>query len=198
MAGMPALSYVIFWKPYGVLADADPAMPTVRPTFRDYVPVPGVQPAGRLDLDSEGLLMLTDDGTLAHRLAHPAYKLPKTYLVQVERVPDNAALAVLRTGVMFRGTRLTAASVELLPAEPVLPARAVPVQVGRGMVTAWLHIVLTEGKKRQLRHMTAAVGHPALRVVRVALGPLTLEGLAPGEWRELTAAEVRALHAPHL
>jgi len=195
MAAMPALSYLIFWKPYGVLADADPATPSAYPTFRAYVPVPGVQPAGRLDLDSEGLLLLTDDGALAHRLTHPAYKLPKTYLVQVERVPDAAALTALQTGVTFRGARLAAASVELLPAEPELPARAVPVQVAPGAPTGWLRIVLTEGKKRQLRHMTAAVGHPALRVVRVAFGPLTLAGLAPGEWRTLTPAEVRALHA---
>jgi len=198
MAAMPALSYLIFWKPYGVLADADPTAPDARSTFRDYVPVPGVQPAGRLDLDSEGLLLLTDDGALAHRLTHPAYKLPKTYLVQVERVPDAAALTALQTGVTFRGARLAAASVELLPAEPELPARAVPVQVARGTAVAWLRVVLTEGKKRQLRHMTAAVGHPALRVVRVAFGPLTLAGLAPGEWRTLTAAEVRALRAPRL
>jgi len=119
----------------------------------------------------------------------------KTYLVQVERVPDAAALTALQTGVTFRGARLAAASVELLPTEPELPARTVPVQVGHGTVTAWLRVVLTEGKKRQLRHMTAAAGHPALRVVRVAFGPLTLEGLAPGEWRTLTPAEVRALHA---
>ncbi len=192
---MPTLSYIVLWKPYGVLADADPTLPYARPTFRDYVPVPGVQPAGRLDLDSEGLLLLTDDGALAHRLTHPAYKLPKTYFVQVERVPDAAALAALRTGVIFRGARLAAASVELLAAEPELPARAVPVQLVRGAPAAWLRIVLTEGKKRQLRHMTAAVGHPALRVVRVAFGPLTLDGLTPGEWRSLTAPEVRALHA---
>ncbi len=195
---MPDPAYIIFWKPYGVLADADPTAPPARPTFRDYVPVPGVQPAGRLDLDSEGLLLLTDDGALAHRLTHPAYKLPKTYLVQVERAPDPAALAVLRAGVMFRGARLAAASIELLSAEPELPPRAVAVQTARDAPAAWLRIVLTEGRKRQLRHMTAAAGHPALRIVRIAFGPLTLAGLAPGEWRRLTAAELRALRAPRL
>lgn len=195
---MSAPIHVLFWKPYGVLSDV--ALPDerdpgeARPTFRDYVPIPGLQSAGRLDLDSEGLLLLTDDGAFAHRLTHPAYKLPKTYLVQVERVPEAAALAALAAGVIVKGVRLSAESVELLAATPDLPPRAIPVQVGRGVPTAWLRIVLTEGKKRQIRHMTAAVGHPTLRLVRVALGPLTLDGLAPGQWRKLGEGEVTCLN----
>jgi 23S rRNA pseudouridine2457 synthase len=201
--------YVLFNKPYGVLcafrddgaspgraADGAPARARtdVRRTLADYLLPPGVEPAGRLDLDSEGLLLLTDDGDVLHRLAHPRYHQPKTYLVQVEAVPDQGALAALRQGVMIKGYRTAPAQVELLAAEPELAPRAVPVRPCSAP-SAWLRIVLAEGRKRQIRHMTAAVGHPTLRLVRVAVGPLSLGDLPPGEWRDLTPEERDALRA---
>lgn len=183
--------YLLFYKPYGVLCSFTD--PEGRSTLADYIPVPGVYAAGRLDQDSEGLLLLTDDGDLAHRLTHPRFKLPKTYLVQVEHVPSAEALAALRTGVPVKGEMLAAAEVELLADEPDLPPRGVPIRHRPSIPTAWLRIVLREGKKRQIRHMTAAVGHPTLRLVRIAIGPLTLTGLQPGQWRDLTLAELNAL-----
>jgi len=182
---------VLFFKPYGVLCGFTD--PEGRPTLADYVPVPDVYAAGRLDQDSEGLLLLTNDGELAHRLTHPRHKLPKTYLVQVENVLAAEALAALRKGVPVKGELLAAAEVELLPAEPDLPPRSVPIRYRPTIPTVWLRIVLHEGKKRQIRHMTAAAGHPTLRLVRVAIGPLTLDGLQPGEWRDLADAELQAL-----
>lgn len=183
--------YLLFFKPYGVLSDG--ADPEGRPTLAHYVPVPEVYAAGRLDADSEGLMLLTDDGDLAHRLTHPRHKLPKTYLVQVEGAPNAAALAALRSGVPVKGELLAAAEAELLPAEPDLPPRSVPIRHQPTVPTAWLRIVLLQGKKRQIRHMTAAAGHPTLRLVRIAIGPLTLAGLQPGGWRDLTDAELQAL-----
>ena len=181
--------YLKFFKPYGVLTSFTDE--EGRPTLKDYIPVPGVYAVGRLDLDSEGLMLLTDDGRLAHRLTHPRYEHPKTYLVQVEGIPTDEALGRLRRGVVIKGERTLPADVERLPAEPDLPPRAKPV-TPHGP-TAWLRIVLREGRKRQIRHMTAAVGYPTLRLVRVAIGPLALDGLAPGEWRDLTREEVQKL-----
>lgn len=188
-----ACRYVLFNKPYGVLcAFTDHEG---RSTLADYVDVPEVYAAGRLDLDSEGLLLLTNDGWLIHRLAHPRFDHPKTYLVQVERVPDQESLAALRKGVMVKGRHTVPAEVELLPSEPDLPPRPVPVRYRKSVPTAWVRLVLTEGRKRQVRHMVAAVGHPALRLVRVGIGPLQLAGLEPGEWRDLTPDELGALRA---
>jgi 23S rRNA pseudouridine2457 synthase len=185
------MRYLIFFKPYAVLSDF--ADPDGRPTLADYILAPGVEPAGRLDADSEGLMLLTDDGRLAHALTDPTFKLPKTYFVQVERAPDAPALQKLRRGVLVKGEMTAPAEVELLPAAPELPPRAVPVLAHPTIPTAWLKIVLREGKKRQIRHMTAAVGCPTLRIVRVAIGPLTLRGLDPGSWRDLTSDELTAL-----
>lgn len=187
----PARHYLLFYKPYDVLCSfADPAG---RPTLADFVPVPGVDAAGRLDRDSEGLMLLTDDGQLAHRLTHPRFKLPKIYFVQVEHIPTAEAVKTLGRGLVVQGAWMAADEVELLPAEPDLPPRSVPIRCQPTIPTAWLRIVLREGKKRQIRHMTAAAGHPTLRLVRVAIGPLTLRGLKPGEWRDLTDAELGAL-----
>jgi len=185
------MRYLLFFKPYDVLPDFTDPDGEDRPTLAQYVLTPGVQPAGRLDRDSEGLMLLTDDGDLAHRLTHPHYHVPKTYFVQVERIPNDRALAALRRGVLVKGELTAPAEVELLSHEPDLPPR--PIGHPDSVPTAWLRLVLHEGKKRQIRHMTAAVGHPTLRLVRVAIGPLTLRGLAPGEWRELTEREVAAL-----
>jgi pseudouridine synthase len=188
-----ACTYLLLNKPYRVLcAFTDPEG---RPTLADYVDVPGVDTAGRLDIDSEGLLLLTSDGWLIHRLEHPTYSHPKTYLVQVECVPDAEALAALRTGVVVKGRRSAPAQVELLPVPPDLPDRPVPIRSGEAVPTAWLRVVLTEGRKRQVRHMTAAVGYPTLRLVRVGIGSLELGKLRPGEWRRLTPGELDALRA---
>lgn len=183
--------YIVFHKPYGVLSSFTDA--EGRPTLAEYIPIPGVYAAGRLDLRSEGLLLLTDDGLLLHRVTHPRYKLPKTYWVQVEGIPSPEALEALRQGVWVKGQRTAPAEVELLDPPPALPPRPVPIRERKDIPTAWLQIVIREGRKRQVRHMTAAVGHPTLRLVRVALGPLTLTDLDPGQWRDLTPTELRAL-----
>ncbi len=183
--------YLVLHKPYGVLcAFTDPED---RPTLADYVDIPAVYAAGRLDLDSEGLLLLTSDGWLIHRLGHPRYRHPKTYLAQVERIPDSGALKALRQGVVVKGRLTARARVNLLNSEPDLPPRSKPVRYRKSVPTAWLRLVLTEGRKRQVRRMTAAVGHPTLRLVRVGIGPLDLGALAPGDWRDLEAGELAAL-----
>ncbi len=185
---MPTLA---FYKPYGVLTAFTSREGA--PTLADYIRLPDVYPAGRLDKDSEGLLILTDDGRLAHLITHPRHRLPKVYLVQVERIPDEAALAALRSGVLIGGHRTRPAQAELLDNPPDLPPRPVPIRFRKSVPTAWLQLTLWEGRKRQVRHMTAAVGHPTLRLVRVAIGPLELGNLQPGKWRLLTAQELHAL-----
>jgi 23S rRNA pseudouridine2457 synthase len=180
--------YVAFYKPDGVLtAFTDPEG---RNTLKAYVDIPDIYPAGRLDMDSEGLLLLTNDGRTAHRLTDPAFQHPKTYLVQVEGVPQPEDLAKLESGVEIKGRQTRHCQVLLAP-EPDFPPRPRPV-TPHGP-TVWLRIVLREGMKRQIRHMTAAVGLPTLRLVRVAIGPVTLNELQPGEWRYLTPAEIMAL-----
>jgi 23S rRNA pseudouridine2457 synthase len=183
--------YVRFYKPYGVMSHFTDR--EGRATLADYVPLPGVYAAGRLDWDSEGLLLLTDDGWLIHRLTDPRFEHPRVYLVQVERVPDGEALADLRTGITIGDYRTRPAEAALLPAAPELPPRPVPIRERKSVPTAWLRLVLYEGRKRQVRRMTAAVGHPTLRLVRAAIGPLTLARLSPGQWQELTPAELQAL-----
>lgn len=180
-----------FFKPYGVLSHfTDQAG---QATLADYIRVPGVYAAGRLDKDSEGLLLLTDDGQLAHQITSPQHKLNKTYLAQVERLPDETALEALRQGVVIERARTLPAQVERLTEEPALPPRSVPIRYRKNVTTTWLKITLMEGRNRQVRHMTAAVGHPTLRLVRVAIGPVTLGDLAPGQWRTISAQEVAAL-----
>jgi len=183
--------YVLVNKPFNVLSnfvDEDG-----RATLKDYVPVPAVYAAGRLDYDSEGLLLLTDDGPLSYRMTDPRYEHPKTYFVQVELttgVLPPGTLEPLRAGVLLRGEHTRPAEVAVVP-DPHFWERSVPV---RGYhPTAWLRVVLREGKKRQLRRMTAAVGLPTLRLVRTAIGPLSLGDLAPGAWRELSTDELRTL-----
>ncbi len=172
---------LVFNKPYDVLTKFTDA--AGRPTLADYIKLPGIYPAGRLDRDSEGLVLLTDDGALQHRLSDPRHKLAKAYWVQVEGEPDEAALARLRTGVMVEGRTTRPAKVRCM-AEPTLWPRDPPIRFRKAIPTTWLEISLTEGRNRQVRRMTAAVGHPTLRLVRYAVGRYTLEGLAPGEWRE--------------
>lgn len=177
-----------FYKPYGILcAFTDPQD---RPNLANYIQIPGVYSAGRLDLDSEGLLILTTDGELIHHLTDPKHHLPKTYLVQVEGVPTVEALAALERGVVIQGYQTGHCQVIIVP-EPDLPPRSVPI-TPHGPTT-WLRLVLHEGKKRQIRHMTAAVSLPTLRLVRIAIGSLTLAGLEPGDWRDISPAELKAL-----
>ena len=182
---------IIFHKPYDVL----PCFrdPEGRPTLADYVTVPGVYAAGRLDRDSEGLMILTSDGALVHRITDPQHKLPKAYWAQVERVPAEEALDRLRRGVMLGGIRTRPAHVRLLRQEPLLWERPVPIRVRRNVPTAWLEVVIHEGRNRQVRRMTAAVGHPTLRLIRVAIGPIRLDNLQPGQWRDASNAELQTL-----
>jgi 23S rRNA pseudouridine2457 synthase len=178
-------------KPYGVLCQFRDS--SGRPTLAPLVPFARIYPAGRLDNDSEGLLLLTEDGLLAHKLTDPRFTHPKTYLVQVERVPEERALETLRVGVVLRDGLTRPAQVELLESAPALPDRPVPIRFRKNVPTAWLRLSITEGRNRQVRRMTAAVGHPTLRLVRVAVGPVTLGKLAPGQWREVSAHEKAAL-----
>jgi len=188
------LRIVAFYKPYGALSSFTHEVHETdlpKRTLSEFGLPKGVYAAGRLDYDSEGLLILTNDGQLIHRLTDPRYKLPKTYYAQVEGIPTEAALEQLRRGVVFKGYRSLPCQARQLEEDPVLPPREKPI-TPHGP-TAWLEIVLREGKKRQVRHMTAAVGLPTLRLVRVAIGPITLAGLSPGQWRDLSAAEREAL-----
>lgn len=196
--------YLLFYKPYDVLSqftDKD-ASKINRGTLKDYIPVPSVYPVGRLDRDSEGLLLLTNNGRLQHRLSDRRFRHPRTYWVQVERIPDEAALSQLRGGVVIQNYCTRPALVQLLPGEPPLPPRQPPIRFRKMVPTSWLEMTLTEGRNRQVRRMTAAVGFPTLRLVRVALGiagakhsaHLRLDGLEPGQWRDLTPTELEALH----
>ena len=174
---------VLFNKPYGVLCQfSDARSPTPRPTLSDYIDLPGVYPAGRLDLDSEGLLLLTDDGRLQARIADPRFKMAKTYLVQDEGEPDDGALADLRRGVRLKDGLTRPAEVERI-ADPDLWPRDPPVRFRKTVPDSWLRLTIREGRNRQVRRMTAAVGHPTLRLVRWRIGDWTLDGIAQGTWR---------------
>ncbi|MBD2773412.1 pseudouridine synthase [Iningainema tapete] len=190
---MAQYRYIIFYKPYGVLSQFTQDSPT-RSTLKDYIDVPDVYPVGRLDWDSEGLLLLTNHGQLQHRLSHPRFAHERTYWVQVERIPDEDAIANLKKGVKIQDYLTRPAKVKLLPEEPPLPPRDPPIRFRLNVPTAWLEMTLTEGKNRQVRRMTAAVGFPTLRLVRISINNLQLDGLQPGQWRELTASEQKLLH----
>ncbi|TKB95656.1 MAG: pseudouridine synthase [Nitrospira sp.] len=184
---------IAFNKPYGVLPCFTD--PNGRPTLADYIDVPEVYAAGRLDMDSEGLLLLTSDGKLAHHITDPQHTLPKLYLAQIERIPSQEALEQLRTGVALNGKKTKPAEVRLLPDNPQLPDRPVPIRFRKNVPTAWLEIILREGLNRQVRRMTAAVGNPTLRLVRVAIGPIVLGDLNPGDWRNVTSGEISQIYA---
>lgn len=175
---------ILFNKPYRVLTKFTDA--EGRATLADYLAIPGVYPAGRLDYDSEGLLLLTDDGLLQHRISDPHHKMSKTYWVQVEGVPDDAALSALRRGVRIQGERTMPAEARHMPA-PAVWERVPPIRVRQHIPTTWIEIVIREGRNRQVRRMTAAIGHPTLRLIRYAVGGWALDGLAPGQWREVAA-----------
>lgn len=177
-----------FWKPYKVLTqftDKDG-----RGTLAKYINIPRIYAAGRLDYDSEGLLLLTDDGKLNHLLTDPKFEHPKTYWVQVERIPSQEALQQLRDGVMLSDGMTRPAQVSLMVDLPRLPDRSEPIRYRVNVPTAWLAVTITEGRNRQVRRMTAAVGHPTLRLVRWAIGSITLGGLAEGMWEDLQPYEM--------
>jgi len=181
-----------FYKPYGVLSQF--TRESGKQSLADFGPFPpDVYPVGRLDADSEGLLLLTNDTALKHRLTSPQYGHTKTYLVQIERIPDEYALDKLRNGVMIREKKTRPAGVKLLGNQPKLPERSVPVRFRKSVPTAWLEIILTEGRNRQIRHMTAAVGHPTLRIVRIRIGAIELGMLGSGKNRLLTEEEIGKL-----
>ncbi len=176
------MTLILFNKPYGVLCQfTDGASGSTRPTLSDFIAVPDVYPAGRLDLDSEGLLLLTDDGRLQARIADPRFKLPKTYLVQVEGEVSEASLASLERGVLLKDGMTRPAAAERI-AVPTLWPRDPPVRYRKTVPDCWLKLTIREGRNRQVRRMTAAVGHPTLRLVRWSIGDWTLDEIAPGEW----------------
>ena len=179
---------VLFNKPYGVLCQFTDrgTEGSTRPTLSDFIDLPGVYPAGRLDLDSEGLLLLTDNGRLQARIADPKFKMAKTYLVQVEGEVSDEALAALRSGVRLKDGLTRPAEAERIPI-PALWPRDPPVRFRKSVPDGWIRLTIGEGRNRQVRRMTAAVGYPTLRLVRWSIGDWSLDGIAPGEWRCIDA-----------
>jgi 23S rRNA pseudouridine2457 synthase len=187
-----AATVILFYKPYGVISQF--TRNGGWRTLADFGPFPdSVYPAGRLDADSEGLLVLTDDNRIKRLMTEPRFMHPRTYVVQVERVPDDAALRKLSQGIVIEGKKTRVAGVVMLTREPDFPPRPVPIRFRKNVPTSWLQMTLTEGRNRQVRKMTAAVGYPALRLVRTGIGDLSLDGLSPGSWRNLRDEEVRGL-----
>ena len=184
------MRYILFNKPFNTLCSFSD--PEGRETLKAYIDIPDIYSAGRLDYDSEGLLLLTDDGGLAHRLTDPSHHLPKTYLAQVEGAVTPEALASLEKGLLIKDYQTRPCRAQAAAEPNLWPRRKA---ITPHAQTSWMQLTLEEGKKRQIRHMTAAVGLPTLRLVRVAIGPLLLGSLQPGEWRDLTAAELAELKA---
>ena len=183
---------IAFNKPYGVLCQFTDKTEPPRPTLAGFTLPPNVYAAGRLDQDSEGLLLLSDDGPLIARISSPKFHWPKTYLVQVEGEAGDGALRALRAGVEVQGERTRPAEARRIE-EPELPPRVPPIRYRAAIPTSWIELTLTEGRNRQVRRMTAAVGLPTLRLVRWSMENLTLAGLAPGEWRDLRKDELAEL-----
>ncbi len=175
---------ILFNKPFDVLSQfTDAKSPSPRATLSEYIDIPGVYPAGRLDRDSEGLLLLTDDGRLQAKISNPKHKVEKTYLVQVEGAPTEADLEPLRKGVMLKDGMTKPAKARLID-PPALWPRNPPVRYRKSVPDAWLELTISEGRNRQVRRMTAAAGFPTLRLVRWRIGEWSLDGLAPGTWRD--------------
>ena len=180
-APRPEVSRLLcFHKPYGVLSQFTPEGKWQG--LKDWIDVPGVYVAGRLDADSEGLLLLTNDGQLQARIADPRHKMEKTYWVQVEGTPDEAALQRLRDGVELNDGKTLPAKARLIAPQPEMWSRNPPIRVRQNIPDCWIELIIREGKNRQVRRMTAAIGHPTLRLVRMAVGPYSIEGLEPGQW----------------
>lgn len=181
------MTTLLFNKPYDVICQFSNG--GGHRSLADFIPVKGVYPAGRLDTDSEGLVVLTDDGRLQNRISHPRHKLTKTYLVQIEGLPSEDDLERLRVGVTLNDGPALPASVQIITAPQDLWARIPPIRFRKNIPTAWIEIQLREGRNRQVRRMSAAVGHPALRLIRWRIGDWSLAGLSPGDWRELTSVK---------
>ena len=187
-------SYILFYKPYGVLSQFTRDAGYL--SLADYGPFPkNTYAAGRLDADSEGLLLLTNDSTLKYRITDPKFGHERTYLVQVEGIPADDEIERIQNGVLIEKKRTKPVKVKVLTSEPDLPPRSVPIRFRKNIPTSWIEIVLTEGRNRQVRKMTAAIGHPTVRLVRTSITFLTLDGLQPGTDRELTVKEVGKLLA---
>ena len=184
-------TYILLNKPYEVLTQFTDE--NGRATLKDFVPVPNIYPVGRLDYDSEGLVLLTDDKALQHRLSDPKFKIEKTYWAQVENIPDENALLQLQKGIFLKNVKTAPAKAKLLQHEPDVWERSKPIRYRQNIPTSWLQISLTQGMNRQVRKMTAAVGFPTLRLIRVSIGPLQLGKLASGEWRHLSTEEVKSI-----
>ncbi|MDX5444336.1 MAG: pseudouridine synthase [Hymenobacteraceae bacterium] len=185
------MRYIVLNKPYEVLTQFTDEHG--RATLKDFVPVPGVYAVGRLDYDSEGLLLLTDDKQLQFRLSDPKFKIETTYWAQVEGIPTAEALQQLRKGVLVNKVMTLPAKANLLQPEPQVWERSKPIRYRASIPTSWLELKITQGMNRQVRKMTAAVGYPTLRLIRAAIGPLQLDNLQPGEWRDLTEQEKSTL-----
>lgn len=181
---------ILFNKPFDVLPQFTDS--AGRQTLATFIAEKNFYPAGRLDRDSEGLLLLTEDGALQHRIAHPKNKMEKGYWVQVEGCPDESALEALRQGVMLKDGRTLPARAKRIDEPDNLWPREPPIRFRKSVADSWLELTIREGKNRQVRRMTAAIGHPTLRLIRYRIGPWTLDGLAPGEWRmvEVTAEQL--------
>ncbi|HTP79180.1 MAG TPA: pseudouridine synthase [Bacteroidota bacterium] len=187
------MTYILFHKPFAVLSQFSGG--GTNQTLRDFGPFPaGVYPAGRLDADSEGLLLLTDDREILHRWTDPQFGHSKTYLVQVEGSMTDEAVDRIRAGILIGNRKTRPAEARIVPVAPSFPARPKPIRFRRNIPTCWIEITLREGMNRQIRRMTASVGHPTLRLIRTRIGFLTIDGLASGEFRPLTPREVRDLH----
>ena len=178
---------LLFNKPYGVICQF--SRDGLHPTLADYIVLPGFYPAGRLDSDSEGLLLLTDDGKLQHSITDPGHKLPKTYWVQVEGVPDESALARLRQGVRLKDGLTRPAEARLMDEPMGLWPRVPPIRERKAIPASWLELNIHEGRNRQVRRMTAAMGYPTLRLIRCRIGAWSLGELAPGQWHEAVAGK---------
>jgi 23S rRNA pseudouridine2457 synthase len=186
--------YFVLYKPYGMLCQFSDK--EGRPTLSDFGKFPNdVYPVGRLDLDSEGLVLFTNDNELKHRLLEPKFKHPRTYLAQVERIPDEIALDKLRNGILIEGKKTQPTQVKLLKEEPALPPRSVPIRYRKNVPTSWIELTLFEGRNRQVRKMTAAIGYPTLRLVRIKIGTLSLEKLQPGEIKTFNEIEIKKLRS---
>ena len=174
---------ILFNKPYGVLCQFRAV--AGRMTLKDYLPQPDIHAAGRLDADSEGLLVLTSDGRVQHRITDPRHKMPKTYYVQVDGIPDSTALELLCRGIALNDGVTLPADARAVDEPAWLWPRDPPVRIRKNIPTSWITLTLREGKNRQVRRMTAAVGYPTLRLIRYAIGPWNIDGLAPGHWKNL-------------
>ena len=193
-------TYILFYKPYNVLCQFtdNSKHSSQRETLKQYIDIPDVYSVGRLDLDSEGLLLLTDNPRVKHRLCEPSFAHPRTYLSQVENIPTVQGIKKLSQGVVIKGKKTKKAIVKLITQEPKLPPRNPPIRERKNIPTAWLQLTLTEGRNRQVRRMTASIGNPTLRLIRTKLGvnkqlELTLDGLSLGEWRYLNPQEISIL-----